>query len=648
MAPPTLDPASPRGLTPNVTAELGVLIVEAPEVIRGLQLPLRTPEETIGRDGSVRLESAMVSRHHARVWAADGRVLIEDSGSANGTFVNGEQLTAPLPLVDGDRIRLGDVETVFHVGSGRRLDLSPGSSTAAFGWAIPPETVPHTHPVTTETTRYLCAAAHLNRSYREQVLDATVRETHRAVAPSYGVDLSMVARHAVLARRRALICEAVLAALLAAAIVAIVQWAVSVDVSKLIERQAWDLLAASAGDLLPVGATVLVAAWSAVAIEAWVRFATLGNYLRLGGRPEAAPMPGGARTAGLLAELAQANAGNVVVYSIYEPFVGSGVQVSRSSYPVPLIPQGGDPDATLRQRVEFRATELIAALNDALRTLSLKQLRIDRRLYVGGFDVAAFPELLPDRRRRPVTSAPSQLLDQLTEQPGGNVRPYLCAEVTGWHGQLVVTSFVRVVVLDGILFIETATYVLPPLRREYLAVDAMRIRTRGERLSETVRAAFAGCLPALLVSPMRLASAAGARRVAARREREFNRLLADKMRVDRGATASVRQQASGGQFYRYFMQLDAEMFASVVQEKVADTVAAFLEARGYRTDKINLIQNNISNTVNDNSMRVGDISGAGIAIGAGSRALATSGAGQGGIGGRGSVPGGAGSGGGIA
>ena len=96
------------------------------------------------------------------------------------------------------------------------------------------------------------------------------------------------------------------------------------------------------------------------------------------------------------------------------------------------------------------------------------------------------------------------------------------------------------------------------------------------------------------------------------------------------------------------MQLDAEMFASVVQEKVADTVAAFLEARGYRTDKINLIQNNISNTVNDNSMRVGDISGAGIAIGAGSRALATSGAGQGGIGGRGSVPGGAGSGGGIA
>jgi hypothetical protein len=59
-----------------------------------------------------------------------------------------------------------------------------------------------------------------------------------------------------------------------------------------------------------------------------------------------------------------------------------------------------------------------------------------------------------------------------------------------------------------------------------------------------------------------------------------------------------------------------------MNEKVADTVAAFLEARGYQTDKINLIQNNISNTVNDNSMRVGNVNGAAVAIGAGSQARA--------------------------
>jgi hypothetical protein len=121
---------------------------------------------------------------------------------------------------------------------------------------------------------------------------------------------------------------------------------------------------------------------------------------------------------------------------------------------------------------------------------------------------------------------------------------------------------------------------------------------------------------------MKLAAAARARRAAARNRRQFHRLLADNVVVDRGATSSIRQQASSNRFNRYFMQLDADMFASVVQEKVADTVAAFLEARGYQTDKINLIQNHISNTVNDNSLRVGNVSGAGIAIGTGSQARA--------------------------
>jgi len=436
------------------------------------------------------------------------------------------------------------------------------------------------------------------------------------------VDLSVVARHAVLASRRALVRDAILTTLLAAAGIILVVWATSDEVGRVVQQQAWDRLATDAVGLLWVEAALAVAAWGVVAAETFVRFVTLGNYLCPNGQPDAAPVPGGVRTANLLAELARTNQGNVVVYSVYEPFVGSGVQVISSSYPVPLIPRSGDRDTPPRQPTGFSTNELLEALTDALHTLGLKGLRIDRRLFVDGLNVARIPDLLPDRRHRPVTSVPLQRLDLLTEHPGGIVRPYLCAEVTSWQGQLVVTTFVRVVVFTGILFIETATHVLAPLRGEYLNVDAMRIRTGGERLIETIRSASARFLPALLTSPMRLAAAAGARRAAVRNRRQFHRLLADNVVVDRGATSSIRQQASSDRFYRYFMQLDADMFASVVNEKVADTVAAFLEARGYQTDKINLIQNHISNTVNDNSMRIGNVSGAGIAIGDGSRARA--------------------------
>jgi len=613
MARPTFDRNPSRGSPANLTPEFGTFVVQAPEAIRGVRLPLRMPVETIGREGSLKLVSATVSRSHARVWTADGQVFIEDAGSVNGTMVNGRLLTGQLPLADGDHVRFGEVQVVFHVGAGSEPGPSPGD------W--PPE-APHPHPARTETTRYLCAAAHLDRRYREEVLDTTIRQTYRAVAPCYGVDLSVVARHAVLASRRALVRDVILAALLAVAGAILVVWATSNDVARVVQDRAWDRLATGAAGPLWAEVAVAIAAWGVVAAETLIRFTTLGNYLCPNRQPDAAPVPGGVRTARLLDELARANQGNIVVYSVYEPFVGSGIQVSSNSYPVPLIPRSDDRDTTPRPPTRFSTGELVEALTEALRGLGLEGLRIDRRVYVDGFSVSRFPELLPDRRRRPVTSVRPQLLDQLIERPGGNVRPYLCAEVTGWEGQLVVTTFVRVVVFNGILFIETATHVLASLRGNYLAVDAMRIRADGERLIETIRSASARFLPTLLTSPARLAAAAGARRAAARNRRRFHRLLADHVKVDRGAISSIRQQASSNRFDRYFMQLDADMFASVVQEKVADTVAAFLEARGYQTDKINLIQNRISNTVNDNSLRVGNVSGAGIAIGAGSQARA--------------------------
>ena len=613
MAGPAFDRNPHRGSSANQAPDFGTFVVQAPKAVRGVRLPLRMPVETIGREGSLKLASATVSRSHVRVWTADGRVLIEDAGSVNGTFVNGKRLTTQLPLADGDHVQFGDVQAVFQAGAGSEPGPSPADPA-------PDGSCPH--PASTKTTRYLCAAAHLDRRFREDVLDATIRQTHRAIAPCYGVDLSVVARHAVLASRRALIRDAVLATLLAAVGVILVFWATSEDVGEIVRQRAWDRLATGVAGPLLAEAVLAVAAWCAVAAEAFVRFATLGDYLCPNRQPNAAPVPGRARMAGLLDELARTNQGNVVVYSFYAPFVGSGVQVSSSSYPVPLIPRSGNYDTHPRQPTRFSTNELVEALSDALQTLGLKGLRIDRRLYVDGLNVIHIPDLLPDRRRRPVASVPPQQLHLLIEQPGGIVRPYLCAEVTGWQGQLVVTTFVRVVMFTGILFIETATHVLAPLRGEYLEVDAMRIRTRGERLTATIRSASARFLPALLTSPARLAAAARARRAAARNRRQFQRLIAENVVVDRGATSSIRQQASSNRFDRYFMQLDADMFASVVDEKVADTLAAFLEARGYQTDKINLIQNRISNTVNDNSMRIGNVSGAGIAIGAGSQAQA--------------------------
>jgi len=76
---------------------------------------IRDGEYVLGRneDVTVRFDSLTVSRHHARIRVSRDGATIEDLHSRNGTFLNGERLTAPVPLADGDEIGLGLITLRF-------------------------------------------------------------------------------------------------------------------------------------------------------------------------------------------------------------------------------------------------------------------------------------------------------------------------------------------------------------------------------------------------------------------------------------------------------------------------------------------------------------------------------------------------------
>jgi pSer/pThr/pTyr-binding forkhead associated (FHA) protein len=64
-----------------------------------------------GRECELRLDDApenLISRIHAELTVGpSGALTLHDAGSANGTFVNDERVTAPMPVRLGDRITLG-------------------------------------------------------------------------------------------------------------------------------------------------------------------------------------------------------------------------------------------------------------------------------------------------------------------------------------------------------------------------------------------------------------------------------------------------------------------------------------------------------------------------------------------------------------
>ncbi len=496
------------------------------------------------------------------MWWADGSAWIEDCASLNGTLVNGKQVLAPVALRHGDIVILGDVVA--------QVEQTGGDPRA--GRATPPPARPVRLPdqvaaprpeasrtLLTETTRYLCAASHLDESFCQQVIREVVEQPYRALAPSYGVDVPTVAKHALAARRRRLIRDLALLAVLATVIGASLGGLLSApghaEALRLGGGSARFLLDALWRGLL-LG---LAAAWLIVAVERIARFQVLGEQLSEGRfDPEAVRAPVSRRARERLAHLTHAQHGNVVVFRHYEPFIGSGPSLGWWSFAVDLTKGRRDPRTDKRQEPKpFEAEDLYGYLAAGLRGLGLPGLHVEERLFVSGLDVWHDQRLLPDPLAPPSTSVAPAVLREAARSLHSAARTYLCVEAPGWRGQLVVTIFVRAARLRGSLFLEASSFALLPLKPEYYLVDTLPPRGALGAIVVALWREAGRAVPLLLASPVRVLRVVRDLTRAARDERGQRRVITQGLLFDYGAAVSIREAATGIEFRRYFLELDA-------------------------------------------------------------------------------------------
>ena len=109
----------------------------------GTSFPLPPHATEIGRDDTadISLQDPEMSRRHARISWQDGRYILEDLNSTNGTFLNDTRVTAAQRLSPGDKIRMGQHVLEFQA----HAESVPPQPAAG-----PAEAAPPPAPTTTE------------------------------------------------------------------------------------------------------------------------------------------------------------------------------------------------------------------------------------------------------------------------------------------------------------------------------------------------------------------------------------------------------------------------------------------------------------------------------------------------------------------
>src|SRR5512147_2666647 len=135
----------------------------------GAAFALEGDQMTIGRDSTneIVINDAEVSRRHARLTFQGGKYVLEDLGSTNGTFVNGQRLAGPRVLKPGEVVSFGEQivlvfeATTFDAGatvvspraaavpSASRPIMPPPPAPMDYAGSVPANPVP-TPVVTTE------------------------------------------------------------------------------------------------------------------------------------------------------------------------------------------------------------------------------------------------------------------------------------------------------------------------------------------------------------------------------------------------------------------------------------------------------------------------------------------------------------------
>ena len=515
-----------------------------------------------------------------------------------------------------------------------------------------------------ETTRYLCAAGHLDENIQDYVLRNVIYEEHKALGESYGVDMLTVVSWCKAGINRITIRDRILTGLLGLLVVAYIWTTLSLlgglirgaaattssglsgvglllsfvasllafvpitivlivgyYVEKWIKRR-WPrsfpgvvtyfvILAACVGLLAAnvlLGLLIFVLVWLTIFGELVVRFngKSIKRLSKDTFNPQLRPALLDPYVEQKLQESFVTGQRNVVAYSGTRPFAGGGIYKDGWSFVIDTSKGAYDNSnftakPVLKNPIPFKVGSLYDAVKRDMQEIGIKNvLEIEEKLYVRGQYISEHPRFFNAQTLRPMTSVEPALVEHYKEHPIEDIRYYQCLRFNFWRGEMVFTVFLRFVQQGKDLFTEVNYLLLPPMNPDYYWIDERELTSFVGALWMPYKRSFNSPLQLWLGAPRRLLRDYSY----ARQQRRQTRMAQSRPAFDYGAKTSLRQYASDNKYHLFFQEIDQQMYLKVVEKQILETVCNFLEKHQIDTDEFMRRQQTIlnNNTTNNNTI----------------------------------------------
>lgn len=500
-------------------------------------------------------------------------------------------------------------------------------------------------------TKHLCAAAYLDRGFRDRVLDEVYHHPELAVAPNPGADAEPVLGHMLHARQLDVMQQSLLAALLLLAliipeidkrvfIIGLVVWlglglvlvaletTLNATPAQRRNRVASLLTGRNALTLIIFGVavTAAIAYVSSLSNYDWLQsedgtiFAVFWLLLLSGcaigfGAARArrlAVIAAGTEpdSTGRVKSIGSAQRSTVVTYAASRlPFVGSGQNITTWQFALVVRSReegGPDPEidpVDLNRHIKDRVATLGEASKGSER---LPGLDLSDRVYVSGRDVDA-PVLRPSQLRD--SGYAFNDIAGVQRDPTTPVRHYLRCELVSWDGELVTTIYCHFALQGECLYVEFSSYLLPP------TPDRYHVFKRDGGLRDHALfwegARSSAMMPVDLVrSPFdTIASALRGIRNSIR-----NGFEGDQSELeDCGALVGVRELGIGSDRQNYFQSRDSVKYTGILERQILAGLTEYLREHGVDTAEL---EERVMAIVNHGVINYGDMAAGAIGQGA--------------------------------